>query len=80
MLKNIKLVQNIVVMKCPIKLPFCLTLKSMIECECSIWILKIGLIFVMGIAMDGNKISLIGTFVESLIFYPCIEYNFKFFS
>jgi hypothetical protein len=29
----------------------------------------------MGIAMDGNKISPIGTFVEFLIFYACIEYN-----
>ncbi len=71
---------NIVVMKCPIKLPFYMTLKSMIECECSIWILRIGLTFVMGIAMDGNKISPIGTFLEFLIFYACIEYNFKFIS
>ncbi len=31
----------------------------MIELECSIWMLGICLVFAMGIAMDGNKISLI---------------------
>jgi hypothetical protein len=58
----------------PNQITFCVTLKSIIECECSILILRIGLTFVMGIAMDGNKISPIGTFVEFLIFYACIEY------
>jgi hypothetical protein len=58
---------------------FLVTLELMIEWECSISELRICSTFVMGIAMDGDEISLQGIFVMFLIFLYILNMIFNVF-